>query len=72
MAKHHNLQSIYGKNIIHNYKIIVDNVNRAEIIWGTPVPIVKGKMSSIRNPSNTTRITTLTLPIATHHYNKYL
>ena len=41
------------KNIIINCKLTVDDMDRGEIIYGTPVPILKVKMNNIRIPSNT-------------------
>ena len=46
----------------------VDGVNRAEIIYGTPVTIINGDMTNIRTPYNNTSIINLKLPIATHYH----
>ena len=69
MANHHKLQIIHIKNIIRNWKITVDGVNQVEIIYGTQVPILKGKMTKIRIPSNATIAITLPFTIVMHNHN---
>ena len=50
------LKEIVSKNLLNNCEITVDDVHRAEDIFGTPLPLLKGKMcrrSPIRHPQST-------------------
>ena len=49
-----NCRNIIKKNLIQNSGITIDDINRTEIILGTPTPLIKGKM--IRRVPVTNRI----------------
>jgi len=52
---------IIKNNLINNSKITIDDINRAEIIFGTPKPLLKGTM--IRHVPITNKIEKVPLPI---------
>ena len=52
---------IVAKNLIRNSGVTVDDINRAEIIFGTPETLLKGKM--IRRVRITKKIEKIPLPI---------
>ena len=61
-----------NNNLINNSGITGDDINRAQIIYGPPIPILKGKMKRIKPESkNITRIP-LPPPVLKHHRNLQL
>ena len=60
-------RNIIKRNLIQNSGITIDNINRAEISFSIPTPLLKGKM--IRRVPFTNRIekVPLPLPIAQRH-----
>jgi hypothetical protein len=62
------MQHYIASNLIVNCNVTVDDVNRAEAIYGPQVPLLKGKMVR-RRPEHTTNVprVPLSTPILQHH-----
>lgn len=61
---------IIEKNHLNNTDITCDDVLRAEYIFGTPVPLLKGKMTRPPStPSYNLKKVNIPLPILQHHKN---
>jgi hypothetical protein len=67
-----NFKSIVATNFIRNCNITVDDINRAEIIYGPATPLLFGKMTRPTPLSHRFEKVPLPLPIATHHKNLQL
>jgi hypothetical protein len=67
-------KTIISKNLIQNSGITVDDIHRAEIIFGTPTPLLKGKMVRRLPIQNKIEKIQLPIPIADRHkkINLYL
>jgi hypothetical protein len=60
-------QNIIKNNLITNTKVNIDDVNRAELIYGPASPLLQGKMTRIKPKTNKIEKIPLPLPISTHH-----
>jgi hypothetical protein len=60
-------KTIIANNHTKNSPITVDDINRAELIFGTPTPLLQGKMTRVRPTKNKIEKIPLPLPIAKHH-----
>jgi hypothetical protein len=63
---------IIGQNLIENSGLTIDDINRAELIFGTPTPLLKGKMTRRIPIQNKVEKIPLPLPIATRHKQIHL
>ena len=64
------LKDIVSKKLLHSCKVTVDDISRSELIYGSPTPILRGKMNMVKpKGANIERIPP-PLPISQHH--KYL
>jgi hypothetical protein len=61
-----------NNNLINNRGITSDDVNRAQLIYGPPVPILKGKMKRIQLTSKHIKRVALPPPILEHHHDLHL
>ena len=59
-------RNIIKNNLITNAEVTINNVNRAEIIYGTATPILQGRMTRVKPKSNKIGIILLPLPILTN------
>ena len=73
MSQHNRFQKIFTGNQIKNCKINIDNMNRDQIFFGSPTPLLQRKMTIVTPPThiNITRVP-LPLPISQHHNNLHL
>ena len=62
-------QHIVANNLIRNSRVTVGDIDRAQYIFGTPTPLLQGKM--IRSPNPKERVQRISIPpaILTHHQN---
>jgi hypothetical protein len=60
-------KTIIGKNLISNSGITIDDINRAEAIFGTPTPLLKGKIIRKLPIQNKVQKIPLPIPIADRH-----
>ena len=58
-------------NLIHNTKVNVDDINRAETIYGPALPLLQGKMTRVR-PEFAGKIPTVTLPLQIAQNHKHV
>ena len=61
-----------NNNLITNSGITGDDINRAHVIYGPPIPILKGKMKRIKPASKNISRLPLPPPILKHHPNLQL
>ena len=63
---------IIANNLVRNAYISIDNIERAQFFFGTPTPLLQGKMTRRPNPKE--RIPRISIPpaILTHHRNVIL
>lgn len=61
---------IVSSNLLRNCPITIDDINRAEIIFGTPSPLLKGKM--IKPSSIKVKIEKIPLPLPISKYHQRL
>ena len=59
--------NIIKENLIMNTKITIDDVNRAEIIYGPATPLLQRRMTRDSLRVNRIEKVPFTLPISTHH-----
>ena len=58
-----------SSNLIHNANVTVDDVNRAEFIYGQAPPLIQGKMTrQVPTPAHQQHLLPLPPPIAEHHH----
>ena len=62
-------RNIIKNNLITNPEITIDDVNRAELIYGPATPLLQGKMTRVKPNTNKIEKIPLPLPISTHHSN---
>jgi hypothetical protein len=62
-------RTIIKNNLITNTEVTIDDVNMAEIIYGTATPLLQGKMVRVKPKINNIEKIPLPLPISTHHNN---
>ena len=60
-------KKIVKKNLTCNSKVTIDDINRAELIYGPATPLLQGKMTRVHPPQIKIERIPLPLPIATHH-----
>ena len=62
-------RQIVANNQIRNSSITVDDIDRAQFIYGTPTPLLQGKM--VRSPNPKERVPRVSIPpaILTYHRN---
>jgi hypothetical protein len=60
-------KKIIQKNLVCNSTITIDDINRAELLYGTATPLLQGKMTRVHPPQVKIKRIPLPLPIATHH-----
>ena len=61
---------IVSGNHMHNCNITIDDIIRSEYIFGTPLPLIKGKTTKpTSTPSYNLRKVNVPLPILQHHQN---
>jgi hypothetical protein len=65
-------KSIVSKQLLLNCNITIDDINRAELIYGPPTPILQGKMTRQKPQSVKIERIPLPLPISKHHKNLQL
>jgi len=63
-------KGVVSKKLIKNCNITVDDINRADIIYGPPVPLLQGKM--IRKKPDGCKIKRIPLPLPVHKYHQDL
>ena len=61
---------IVSKQILCNCKVTMGNISREELIYGSPTPLLQGKMTRVKPKGTKIEIIPLPLPIYQHH--KYL
>ena len=63
---------IIAHNLVRNSHINVDDIDRAQYLFGTPTPLLQGKMTRSPNPKE--RVPRVSIPpaILTHHRNVIL
>ena len=61
-----------GKQLLNYCKVTVDDINRADLIYGSALPLLQGKMVRHRPEGVRIEHITLPLPIATNHKNVQL
>jgi hypothetical protein len=62
-------KNIIKNNLITNTEVTIDDVNRAELIYGTAMPLLQGKMTRVKPTINKIEKIPLPLPISKHHHN---
>ena len=67
MAKHEYVQTHHKNNLVINSGTIINDINRAELIFGTPTPLLKGKMRQQTPIQNKIEKIPLPLQIAERH-----
>ena len=60
-------KSIVKKQLLQNCNVTVDDINRADIIYGPARPLLQGKMTRLHPPSTKIERIPLPLPIQEHH-----
>ena len=65
-------RQIVANNLIRNSTVTIDDIDRAQHIFGTPTPLLQGKM--IRSPNAKERVPRVSIPpaILTYHRNVIL
>ena len=62
LSKHKKSKNYVNKNLINNCAITVDDINRAELSYGTPVPYLQGHMVRHKPPIHNNDIEKILLP----------
>jgi hypothetical protein len=62
-------KNIIKNNLITNTEVTIDDVNRAELIYGTATPLLQGKMVRVKPAINKIEKIPLPSPISKHHHN---
>ena len=65
-------RNIIGNNLVRNCSVTLADIDRAQYLFGTPTPLLQGKMT--RSPNARDRIPRVSIPpsILTHHRNVIL
>ena len=65
-------KQIIANNLVRNANVTVDDIERAQFLFGTPTPLLQGKMT--RRPNSRDRTPRVSVPpaILTHHRNVIL
>jgi hypothetical protein len=63
-------KTIIKHNLIRNSSVTIDDINRAELIYGTATPLLQGKMTRIHPPQ--AKITKIPLPLPISENHKHL
>ena len=56
-----------SKKLLRNYKVTVEDISRAELIYGSLTPILQGKTTRIKTKGSKIERIPLPLPISKHH-----
>ena len=62
-----NFKYFVKNNMLRNCNIDVDDINRAEVIYGKPKPIIKGKMVTTKQKSKELKVIKLPLDLQAEH-----
>ena len=56
-----------SKKLLRKYKDTVDDISRAKLIYGSPTPILQGKLTRVKSKGANIEIIPLPKPIYQHH-----
>jgi hypothetical protein len=63
-------KNIIKNNLVNNAEVTINNINRAELIYGPATPILQGRMTRQAPSTNKIEKVPLPLTITTHHTTK--